>query len=222
MVARAVEAERGQRVDLGIDLGDAAFQRVEQVERRDLSLAQEPNDLSRAFRNQTLLRQERHARIGEARDGARRLGREFTRMIGVNGDIYGEAAAPQRLDEGGRDPLRRGDRNAAVKARHAHMRRRGEPVHQRGDALGRQGEGIASGHDDLADLRMRPHIIQRRVDLGLRQRAGLSRSHHFAPEAEAAIDRADMDDLEQRPVGIAVHEARNRRIRPVADRVVEF
>jgi len=43
--------------------------------------------------------------------------------------------------------------------------------------------------------------------------------HHFATEAETAIDRADMDGLEQHAVGIAVHDALDRTMGVVADRV---
>ena len=45
------------------------------------------------------------------------------------------------------------------------------------------------------------------------------RPDHLAAEAEAAIDRTDMDRLEQHAVGIAMHDACDRAVRGVADRI---
>ena len=45
------------------------------------------------------------------------------------------------------------------------------------------------------------------------------RAHMLAAEAEPAIDRADQQRLQQRPVGIAMHDALDRRKRVIADRV---
>ena len=44
VLAGAVEAERRQRVDLAVDLGDALFQHVEQIERRHVSLVELVDD----------------------------------------------------------------------------------------------------------------------------------------------------------------------------------
>jgi hypothetical protein len=48
------------------------------------------------------------------------------------------------------------------------------------------------------------------------------RADHFAPEAEAAIDRADMHQLQQRAIGVAMHDALHRRMRVIADRIGQF
>ena len=65
--------------------------------------------------------------------------------------------------------------------------------------------------------RMRADIVERGGELRARERAPVP--DHLAAEAEAAIDRADMDRLEQHAVGIAVHDALDRAVRIVADRV---
>ena len=43
--------------------------------------------------------------------------------------------------------------------------------------------------------------------------------NHLATEAKAAIDRADMDGLEQHAIGIAVHDAFDRAVGTVTDRI---
>ena len=53
----------------------------------------------------------------------------------------------------------------------------------------------------------------------LRQCALLAGADHLAPKAEPAIDGADMHELEQHAIGIAMHDARDRRMRIIADRV---
>src|SRR5260370_38479603 len=63
-----------------------------------------------------------------------------------------------------------------------------------------------------------------RADIGHRgveRRApeGSRASNRLAAETEAAIGCADMDGLEQHPVGIAVHDALDRAMRVVPDRV---
>src|SRR6266540_1121630 len=50
-------------------------------------------------------------------------------------------------------------------------------------------------------------------------RARAPRPDHLAAEAEPAIHRTDMDELEQHAIGIAVHDAFDRAVRVVADRV---
>ncbi len=52
MRAGAIEAERRQRVDFRVDLGDALLQRIEQVERGDLFFAQPRDELGRTRVNQ--------------------------------------------------------------------------------------------------------------------------------------------------------------------------
>src|SRR5690242_9637015 len=52
-----------------------------------------------------------------------------------------------------------------------------------------------------------------------RERARLAGPNRFASETETAIDRTDMNHLEQYPVGIAMNDAQYRRVHFIADRV---
>src|SRR4029077_20143007 len=86
------------------------------------------------------------------------------------------------------------------------------------EPAGREHQRIDAGQNRLSPLGMRRDIAERGVELTHRQ--GFSgRANHLAPEAETAIDRADMGELEQYTVGIAVHNAFDRTVRVVADRV---
>ncbi len=96
---------------------------------------------------------------------------------------------------------------------------------ERGDQLAQpprcQHQRIATGQDHFPDLAMAADIGQRRLELGRCQRLA-ARPHLLATEAEAAIDRADMQGLQQHAVGIAMHDALDRRARVIADRVAEL
>ena len=60
-------------------------------------------------------------------------------------------------------------------------------------------------------------LVERR-----RRKPAPPRPDHFAAEAEPAIDGAGIDELEQHPVRVAVHDALDRAVRVVADRVMAF
>ena len=60
-------------------------------------------------------------------------------------------------------------------------------------------------------------LVERR-----RRKPAPPRPDHFAAEAEPAIHRAGIDELEQHPVRIAVHDAFDRAVRLVADRIMAF
>ena len=68
---------------------------------------------------------------------------------------------------------------------------------------------------------MRGDVFDRGVELLRGQRFG-GGADHLAAEAEAAIDRADVGELEQHAVGIAMHDALDRAMGVVADRVGAF
>ncbi len=55
VLAGAVEAQRRQRVDLAVDLGDALFQHVEQVERGNFARLQLADDGTRRLTHQLLI-----------------------------------------------------------------------------------------------------------------------------------------------------------------------
>jgi len=65
---------------------------------------------------------------------------------------------------------------------------------------------------------MRTDIVERAIERLWLKRA-LPRPHGFAAEAEPAIGGAGIDKLEQHPVGIAVHDALDRAMGLVADRI---
>src|SRR5437660_5642515 len=86
------------------------------------------------------------------------------------------------------------------------------------DTARRQHQRIAAGQDYFPDFRMRLDVSKRVLELLPRQHL-LARSDHLAPEAEAAIDRADTDDLEQHTIRITMHDSFDRRMSVVADRI---
>ena len=116
------------------------------------------------------------------------------------------------------DPRRIGHRHAGVDAQDLDMRDRRQRRDDRGEPARRQHQRIAAGQDDLADRWMRGEPVVCRLQLGLGQQAAV-RSDMLAAEAEAAIDRTDQQRLQQRPVGIAVHHALDRRQRVIRDRI---
>ncbi len=73
---------------------------------------------------------------------------------------------------------------------------------------GREHERIAARQDDLAQLPVLRDIAEGCLKLAFAEQAAV-RPDMLAPEAEAAINRADQQGLEQHAVGIAVHDAGN-------------
>ena len=66
---------------------------------------------------------------------------------------------------------------------------------------------------------MRAHVFERRGIVGRAQRARAG-TDSLAAKAEPAIDRADRHELDQHPVGIAMHQSLHGAHGVVADRVV--
>ncbi len=62
-------------------------------------------------------------------------------------------------------------------------------------------------------------VVVGRFALPRRQARPAIGPDHLAAKAEPAIDRAGVDELEQHPVGIAVHDPLHRAVRVVADGV---
>ncbi len=87
------------------------------------------------------------------------------------------------------------------------------------DARGAEHEGIPPRKDDLPDLGMGRDIGQSRGKTCTAQRRILARADHLATKAKAAIDRAGRNQLEQRPVTIAVNEARGHQVAAIIDGV---
>ena len=62
--------------------------------------------------------------------------------------------------------------------------------------------------------------VLERIAVGTLRKCGrLARPDHFASKTKPAIHRADMNQLEQHAVGIAVDDAGDRRMGIVADRI---
>ena len=65
-------------------------------------------------------------------------------------------------------------------------------------------------------------VIERGGKRFAREAAAAARPDHLAAEAEPAVDRADMGQLEQHAVGIAMHDPLDRAVRIVGDRIGVF
>ena len=96
---------------------------------------------------------------------------------------------------------------------------RPEPDHDVADPPRRQGKRIAAGEDHLPDLRPRRDIGERGVQRLRGEIGRTARPDHGAAKAEAAVDRAAVEKLQQRAIGIAVNDPLDRAERRIADRV---
>src|SRR5690606_9402203 len=84
---------------------------------------------------------------------------------------------------------------------------------------GTENERVPASQDDFPDFGMRADVSERRVEFLARKVRFRRRSNHLAAEAEAAIDRAHADDLEQRAVRIAVYDTAHRTFDVIPDRI---
>src|SRR5580658_1267291 len=66
---------------------------------------------------------------------------------------------------------------------------------------------------------MSAYVVNRRGELGCAERPR-ARTYAFAAETEAAIDRANRDQLDQHPIGITMHQPLDGALGVVADRIV--
>ena len=66
---------------------------------------------------------------------------------------------------------------------------------------------------------MGAHVVNRRHELSPAQRPRAG-AHPLAAETEATIDRANRDQLDQDPIGIAMHQPLDGALGVVADRIV--
>ena len=90
-------------------------------------------------------------------------------------------------------------------------------LHELSEPARREHQRIAACEDHLPDVIMCADVRDGGVEL--RARKGARASNRLTAETKAAIGCADMDGLEQHPVGIAVHNALDRAMRVVPDRV---
>ena len=167
------------------------------------------------------LADEQNPLVGEAPAGGARLGRQLARVVGVDGDDDGLLPDGERARHRRRHPLGRGDRQAGVPAKGPDVVDRGDRRRRLGDAARRQGQGIAAGQDRLPDRGPRANVVERGGER-LRAEPPRARPDALAAEAEAAIDGADRNELDQHAVGIAMDEPLDRTLGVVADRVVDL
>src|SRR5665213_4254963 len=110
-------------------------------------------------------------------------------MIGVDRDID-RLFCRESGDQRRVDTFRVGNRHAGVEADDRDMRNAVERPDQRTKPPRREQERIAAGDDDLPDLLVAADVTERRVKLGDAQLL-VAAPDLLAPEAEAAIDRAE-------------------------------
>ena len=163
-----------------------------------------------------------NAGVDDAGAGGAGLAGQLTRMIGVQRDPGHSTRNLERRDHLAADARRFDDRHTRVNADDPDVVDRGQIRHDLGKPPRRQHQGIAAGQDHLPDFGMRADIGQRIVVGAFRERARLARPDHFAAKTEPAIHRADMHQLEQHPIGVAMHDARDRRMRVITDRIGAF
>ena len=89
------------------------------------------------------------------------------------------------------------------------------------DPSRRERQRIAAGQHDLPNLGMRGDVVERGAE-GRFVEPRLAGPDRLAAEAEAAIDRADRNKLQQHAVAVAMHDAADGALQVVADGIVEF
>ena len=83
----------------------------------------------------------------------------------------------------------------------------------------RQNQRVAAGQDDFPDLRVFAYVAERRVEIPLREQLAVRPADDLAPKTKAAVDRADRERRQQHTIRVAMHDAPDRRVRVVADRI---
>ncbi len=138
-------------------------------------------------------------------------------------DIERLAARSQRRQPLWRDKVRRGRRRRAcarAAVRHARSRRAVSRPRAAGEREA-PADRRRSGSPRRFPAARRYIRAPPRAPSSARPLA-LAAPHRLAAKAEAAIDRADRQQLQQHAVGVAMHEARHGAVRVVADGIGEF
>ncbi|MPN00363.1 hypothetical protein SDC9_147557 [bioreactor metagenome] len=159
----------------------------------------------------------RDARIHERGAGARRLRREFVRVVEVCVDPDWVILA-EHVGQLLRDAHWHHDRHARADTDDLHMldcAKRSDDVLQLCRA---HGQRVPTGDEHVPNLRMRADIGDRLLQLRLGNRLVLLADGSSAC-AVTAIHCALQRDEQQHPVGIAMHHVRHRAIRHFAQRV---
>ena len=104
-------------------------------------------------------------------------------------------------------------------AQHLDVRHGTEPSCDVADAPRRQHQGVATGQDHLPDARVTGDVGERGIEGVARQCVRAARADRLAAEAEAAVHRAHVGELEQHAVRVAMDDAERTGEALVADRV---
>ena len=148
--------------------------------------------------------------------------RHLARMVGVERDVDRLGTMSERVGKLRRDALRRHDGHARVPAQDLDVGNCPSAAVTSATRRGDRMSGSPPVRITSQISRVRADVGERRGELGVGQGRGLARPHHLAAEAEAAVDRAHGDELQEHAVGVAVHDARHRALEPVADGVGAF
>ena len=161
----------------------------------------------------------RDAGVGEEVAGQLALGGELLRVVEVRVEVE-RLVLPQHLDQLGRDALRADDRHARADADDLHVV---DGAHALDDALQLvvgEDQRVAAADEHVADLGGALDVLDGVVDLGLGDDV-LGAADQAATRAVAAVHAAHLGDHEEHAVGVAVRDARRRRVEVLGDGVLE-
>jgi hypothetical protein len=210
---RAEVGRAGDRVALEqvVGLHAAGEQAVEQLLER-LDAVVDPFQ-------QHCLRAERQAGVGQPGAGLGGLGRELGRV----GEVQAQPrpVAAHHPGEGAGDPLRQDDGYLRADAEELDVADAAQPAEQPVELLVAQRERVAAGDEHVADLGVGLDVAQRPLPLAEAEVVvAADLADHAGAGAVAAVGRAEGRGEEQRPVGVAVDEARDRRVAVLGQRVL--
>ena len=169
-------------------------------------------------RQQHALVAQRNPGVGHAGAGLAQLRRDLLGMVDVDVDPERVVFA-DHLAELVVDALRQEDRHAAADADDLDMRNGAQVAQQLVQHLRRHRQRIAAAQQHVADLRRARNVLDLRLVL-LPAEVGRGVADDAAAGAIAAIAGALGCHQHQHPVGIAMHEARHRRVRILGQRVL--
>ena len=155
---------------------------------------------------------------GQLVDRARDLGRDLVRMVEVQVDPQ-RVVLLEHLAQFVVDALGQEDRHAAPDPDDLDVRDLADPPQDRLEQLGREGQAVATRDEDVAHLRGPAQVLE----LGLMV-APIEVLGGVADDPRAgavpAVRGALRRDEHQHPVGVAVDQARDRRVAVLGERVL--
>ena len=168
---------------------------------------------------------EQHALVADRQAGPRQL---VDRARDLGGDLVGVVEVqvdPERvvlrehLAQLVVDALRQEDRHAAPDPDDLDVRDLAEPAQDLLEELGRERQAVAARDEDVADLRRPAQVLELRLVVAAVEVLGRVADDPRA-RAVAAVRGALRRDQHQDPVGVAVDEARHRRVAVLGERVL--